>query len=230
MQTRVLLASSLAALILTSVALPSSAWAQATAANSGASAGAAAAGDATAGAGLKAGADADVKAGAQICPDGTPMPANGLCPPTKQGDAKAGAAVTGNGGTAGARASNATKSGAATDTTAPASGAQTKPAGNAGASSNAPGLSTSSSTTNVTITADQRTEIQKEIKVVNVAPVTVNFSVDVGIVVPQTVHLEPLPPTIIKIIPGYSGFLFFLLADGRIVIVEPHSLKIVLII
>jgi hypothetical protein len=65
---------------------------------------------------------------------------------------------------------------------------------------------------------------------VNVAPVTVNFSVDVGVVVPQTIRLEPLPPTIIKIVPEYSRFLFFVLADGRIVIVEPHTLKIVLII
>jgi hypothetical protein len=45
-----------------------------------------------------------------------------------------------------------------------------------------------------------------------------------------TVHLEPLSPTIIKIVPKYRGFLFFLLADGRIVIVNPHTLKIVVII
>ncbi|MGN6100789.1 MAG: DUF1236 domain-containing protein, partial [Devosia sp.] len=30
--------------------------------------------------------------------------------------------------------------------------------------------------------------------------------------------------------PQYEGFLFFVLADGRIVIVNPHSLKIVLIL
>jgi len=90
--------------------------------------------------------------------------------------------------------------------------------------------SSSSTTTNVNITTQQQTEIQKEVKVVNVAPVTVHFDVSVGVVVPHRVHLHPLPARIIKIVPAYRGYLFFVLDDGRIVIVEPRTLKIVLII
>ena len=82
----------------------------------------------------------------------------------------------------------------------------------------------------VNITADQQTQIRQSITQLNVAPVTVNFDINVGVVVPQTVVLQPLPETIIKIIPRFKGFLFFLLPDGRIVIVSPSTHKIVLII
>ena len=48
--------------------------------------------------------------------------------------------------------------------------------------------------------------------------------------VPSTVVLTPLPVQIIQIIPGFEGFLFFILPDGTIVIVSPATLKVVLII
>jgi hypothetical protein len=48
--------------------------------------------------------------------------------------------------------------------------------------------------------------------------------------VPAAVELHPLPARIIKIVPEYRGYEFFLLPDGRIVIVEPDTLKVVLII
>lgn len=49
---------------------------------------------------------------------------------------------------------------------------------------------------------------------------------------PETVKvkLRPLPTRIVKIVPRYEGYLFFVLADGRIVIVEPSSLEIVVIL
>ena len=42
--------------------------------------------------------------------------------------------------------------------------------------------------------------------------------------------LAPLPVTIVQLIPGFEGYLFFLLPDGRIIIVSPSTLKVVLII
>jgi hypothetical protein len=64
-----------------------------------------------------------------------------------------------------------------------------------------------------------------------VEPVTtVDFDVSVGVAVPKTVVLNPLPPTVIKIVPQFEGYLFFLLPDGRIVIVEPDTLHIVYIL
>jgi hypothetical protein len=54
----------------------------------------------------------------------------------------------------------------------------------------------------------------------------VDFSVSVGAVVPTHVHLRPLPTTIVDIVPRYRGYDFFAARD-EIVIVEPHTHKIV---
>jgi len=89
-----------------------------------------------------------------------------------------------------------------------------------------------SSTQNVNITVEQKTEITQIIKEEKVEPITVDVDVSVGVVVPQTVKvkLKPLPPRIVKIVPAYADYLFFVLADGRIVIVEPSTLTIVVIL
>jgi hypothetical protein len=89
-----------------------------------------------------------------------------------------------------------------------------------------------SSTQDVNITVEQKTEITQIIKEEKVEPITINVDVSVGVVVPQTVKvkLRPLPPRIVKIVPAYADYLFFMLADGRIVIVEPSTLKIVVIL
>ncbi|WEX87150.1 DUF1236 domain-containing protein [Sinorhizobium garamanticum] len=82
----------------------------------------------------------------------------------------------------------------------------------------------------VNVTVEQKTEITQIIKEENVEPVDVDINVTVGAAVPETVELRPLPPRIVKIVPQYEGYRFFVLADGRIVIVEPSSLKIVVIL
>ncbi|AJD45732.1 DUF1236 domain-containing protein [Rhizobium sp. SEMIA 4085] len=92
--------------------------------------------------------------------------------------------------------------------------------------------STSTKTeTEVNISVEQKTEIQQVVKEVNVEPVReVDFAVEVGTAIPKTIRLEPLPPRIVKIVPQYEGYRFFILADGRIIIVEPSTFKIVYII
>lgn len=81
------------------------------------------------------------------------------------------------------------------------------------------------------VTVEQRTEIKRTLKETHVEPApNINFSVDVGVRVPREVHLYRLPPRIIKLVPAYEGYEYFLLADGRIVIVDPDTLEIVLII
>ncbi|GAA4132961.1 DUF1236 domain-containing protein [Aminobacter aganoensis] len=89
-----------------------------------------------------------------------------------------------------------------------------------------------SAATNVNVTVEQKTEITQVIKEERVEPVRVDVDVAVGVAVPQTVKvkLRPLPVRIVKIVPAYEGYLFFILVDGRIVIVEPSTLKIVLIL
>ncbi|OHV79430.1 hypothetical protein LCM4573_25300 [Rhizobium sp. LCM 4573] len=64
----------------------------------------------------------------------------------------------------------------------------------------------------------------------DVEPATVDFDINVGVAVPETVTLHPLPPRIIELVPAYRNYVYFILADGRIVIVEPSSHKVVYII
>lgn len=88
-----------------------------------------------------------------------------------------------------------------------------------------------SNTTNVNISVEQQTEIRSVVKEVHVEPVReADFTVSVGTTIPKKIRLEPLPPRIVEIVPQYKAYRFFLLADGRIVIVDPSAFTIVYII
>lgn len=82
----------------------------------------------------------------------------------------------------------------------------------------------------VNITTEQKTEIKQIITTEKVEPVTVDVDVSVGVVVPRTVEVHRLPPRIVKLVPAYSEYAYFVLADGRIVVVEPDTYKVVVII
>jgi hypothetical protein len=105
--------------------------------------------------------------------------------------------------------------------------AKTKPAPDDDTSSQPSNETTGS----VNVTAEQKTEIKQVITETKAEPVRdVNFEVNVGVAVPRTIELQPLPPRIVKLVPRYEGYRYLLLADGRIVIVDPDSLEIVVII
>jgi hypothetical protein len=82
------------------------------------------------------------------------------------------------------------------------------------------------------VTVEQKTQITQVIKETKVEPVTnIDFDVSVGVAVPrEKVRLHRLPARIVKIVPAYEAYEYFVLADGRIVIVDPASLKIVVIL
>ncbi|TPK71111.1 DUF1236 domain-containing protein [Mesorhizobium sp. B2-3-3] len=82
------------------------------------------------------------------------------------------------------------------------------------------------------VTVEQKTEITQVIKETKVQPVAnVDFDVSVGVEIPRhKIRLHRLPARIVKIVPAYESYEYFVLADGRIVIVDPDSLKIVLIL
>lgn len=84
--------------------------------------------------------------------------------------------------------------------------------------------------TNVTV--EQKTQITQILKEEKVEPVAdVDFDISVGVEVPrQKVELRPLPRRIIEIVPAYEEYQYFVLADGRIVIVDPDTFTIVLIL
>lgn len=85
-------------------------------------------------------------------------------------------------------------------------------------------------TASIDITNEQQVEIRSVIEEADVEPVSVDFDINVGVAVPQTVELRPLPPRIIEVVPEYEGYQYFLLADGRIIIVEPATMEVVYII
>jgi uncharacterized protein DUF1236 len=57
----------------------------------------------------------------------------------------------------------------------------------------------------------------------------VSFSISVGTRIPRSVHFVTLPIEIVRIVPQYRGFDYFLVED-EIVIVDPRTLEIVAII
>jgi hypothetical protein len=85
-------------------------------------------------------------------------------------------------------------------------------------------------TASIDISAEQKTEIRNVIVESKVEPANVDFQVDVGVSVPSTVTLHRLPPRVVEIVPVYEDYRYFVLADGRIVIVEPSTLEIVYIL
>jgi len=82
------------------------------------------------------------------------------------------------------------------------------------------------------VTVEQKTQITQVIKETRVEPVSnIDFDITVGVEVPRhKIRLHRLPARIVKIVPAYESYEYFVLADGRIVIVDPDTLKIVLIL
>jgi hypothetical protein len=82
----------------------------------------------------------------------------------------------------------------------------------------------------VNLTSEQRATIRQEVLTANAPRANnINFTVNVGTVVPSTVHVVEVPATIIKIHPQWKGYRYFVYND-EIIIVEPRTLKIVAVL
>lgn len=82
----------------------------------------------------------------------------------------------------------------------------------------------------VNLNRQQETKISASISHLNVRPLTnVNFSLNVGTVVPRDVQLSTLPPDVVEIVPQYRGYSFALVKD-QIVVVDPATYKIVTVL
>jgi Protein of unknown function (DUF1236) len=88
-----------------------------------------------------------------------------------------------------------------------------------------------SGNTTVSFTTEQRSKIRETVFKEKDAPrmSKVDFSLNVGIAVPRTVHIVEVPEVIIDIHPEWRGYRYFIVND-EVVIVEPDTLKIVAII
>jgi hypothetical protein len=85
--------------------------------------------------------------------------------------------------------------------------------------------------TATSLNTEQRTKIRETVlRGGNVNRVTnVNFTINVGTVVPRSVTLVAVPSTIVEIHPAWRGYLYFVVGD-EIIIVEPGTLRIVAVI
>lgn len=83
---------------------------------------------------------------------------------------------------------------------------------------------------NVNITTEQRTEVRNVIVETKVETIKPTFTVSIGTAVPRTVKLHKLPPRVVKIVPAYANYDYIVLADERIVIIDPTSYEIVYIL
>ena len=78
---------------------------------------------------------------------------------------------------------------------------------------------------------EQKTELRTAVTEAGVEPLaSVDFDLRIGVTIPQTVALHPLPPRFVKVIPAYADYRFFMLADGTIIIVDPGSWRIVYVL
>lgn len=82
----------------------------------------------------------------------------------------------------------------------------------------------------VSLTTEQKTVIRTKVLTSSAPRVeTVNFDIRVGVVVPRTVRVVPLPVEIIEIQPTWRGYLYFVRGD-EIIVVEPGTLRIVAVL
>ncbi len=82
------------------------------------------------------------------------------------------------------------------------------------------------------IGAEQKTKIHEHVRSEKIDRVNVDFNLNVGAALPANVHthVHPVPFWLVDIVPAYRGYSYIVLADGRIVIIEPSSYEVVTII
>jgi hypothetical protein len=82
----------------------------------------------------------------------------------------------------------------------------------------------------VNLTTEQRTKIRQNV-MTDKAPraSNINFALNVGTLVPSSVHVVEVPATIVEINPQWRGYRYFV-ANDEIIIVEPRTSKIVAVL
>ena len=75
--------------------------------------------------------------------------------------------------------------------------------------------------------AKQRTVVRESIGKRNMRPTKVNFSINVGAVVPRTVVLYDMPDTLIEFEPDYSRYKFIMSDDNTILVIDPETWTVI---
>lgn len=78
------------------------------------------------------------------------------------------------------------------------------------------------------LNGSEKVRIQREVIESSAAPRVdnLNFTIRVGVAIPRTVRVVPVPPEIVAINPGWNGFLYFVSGD-EVVVVDPNSYSVV---
>ena len=83
------------------------------------------------------------------------------------------------------------------------------------------------------IPVEKRTVVREKListKVQRVERTKINVNLRVGVRVPRTIHFYPVPAEVVQLVPAYRGYLYFVLADGTIVIVSPQTYQVVYVL
>jgi archaellum component FlaD/FlaE len=81
------------------------------------------------------------------------------------------------------------------------------------------------------VTSEQKGRIRSVFTQHRVEPArNLNVAVNVGVRLPHSVHLYPVPEDVIAIVPAYRDYEYILLDDNRVAIVDPGTFEVVDII
>jgi hypothetical protein len=81
------------------------------------------------------------------------------------------------------------------------------------------------------VTTEQKTRIRSVFTQHRVEPArNLNVAVNVGVRLPHSVHLYPVPEEVVAIVPAYRDYEYILLDDNRVAIVDPDTFEVVDII
>jgi hypothetical protein len=78
----------------------------------------------------------------------------------------------------------------------------------------------------INLSLEQRHVIKEIIKDLNISPAQQNIETTVGVTVPATIKLSPMPQVVAEKVPQVKSHLFFI-ESGKVVIVDPKENKIV---
>jgi hypothetical protein len=81
------------------------------------------------------------------------------------------------------------------------------------------------------VTTEQRTRVGSVFNRHHVNPArNLNVAVNVGVRIPHSIHLYPVPMDVIEIVPEYRDYEYIMLDDNRIAIIDPDTYEVVDII
>lgn len=82
----------------------------------------------------------------------------------------------------------------------------------------------------ISIPEGKRSQVAKSFSSHKVKHTDIDINVSLGVAVPASVVLYPVPVDIVEIVPAFRHYKYFVLASGEIVIVDPATLVVVYVV